>query len=184
MKSKLSGLMDGEVAEHEVQGTLSALRQDPELRRCWQEYQMIGDTLKGESRLDVELTGRVMAALEAEPTVLAPVASRRKETLHRNLLALAATLAGVAVVGWLALGSNQSPQVETVAQAGAPAATIAKAEQAARGAAAVPVAQVRPAPSDMQEYLIAHETQSSLLEFRGGAEHFRTVAAVGTAPAK
>ena len=180
MKTKLSGLMDGELAEHEAQEMFAALRQDPELRRGWQEYQLIGDTLKGERDLNVELTGRVMAALESEPTVLAPRSSRRRETMHRNLLALAATVAGAGVVGWLALGTNQSPQPENVAQIAAPSGVAV----ARNDAAVVPVAQTRPASSDMQEYLIAHETQSSLLEFRGGAEHIRTVAAVGMAPAK
>lgn len=188
MKSKLSGLMDGELAEHEAQALFAALRQDSELRRRWQEYQLLGDTLKGERDLGVELTGRVMAALEAEPTVLAPQPSRRSEVLRRNLLALAATLAGVAIVGWLALGTSPSSQHETVAQnASLPAAvTMAKNDgTSVRDAAAVIAARSAPqASADMQEYLIAHEAQSSLLEFRGGAEHIRTVAAVGMAPAK
>lgn len=177
MKTKLSGLMDGEVAEHEAHAVFAALRDDPELRSRWREYQLIGDALKGERNLNVELTGGVMAALEAEPTVLAPRSSSpQREAWRRNLMALAATLAGVAIVGWLALGSSQSPQPENVAQ-NAPAQLAV--------AAAVPAAQsVRQASLDMQEYLIAHEAQSSLLEFRGGAEHIRTVAAVGMAPAK
>jgi hypothetical protein len=36
----------------------------------------------------------------------------------------------------------------------------------------------------MQEYLVAHQAQSSSLQFRGGTEHIRTVAATGTAMAK
>lgn len=177
--------MDGELAEHEAQALFAALRQDSELRRRWQEYQLLGDTLKGERDLGVELTGRVMAALEIEPTVLAPQPSRHREVLRRNLMALAATLAGVAVVGWLALGTNPSPEHETVAQNETAPAVVAVARKDASPTMAVAVAQpVPPASADMQEYLIAHEAQSSLLEFRGGAEHIRTVAAVGMAPAK
>jgi sigma-E factor negative regulatory protein RseA len=184
MKTKLSGLMDGELAEHEAHAVFAALRDDPELRHRWREYQLIGDALKGERSLNVELTSGVMAALEAEPTVLAPPrSSSRHEAWRRNLMALAATLAGVAIVGWLALGSSQSPQPEIVAQ-NAPA-QVAVATARNEDAAAVPATQpVRQASLDMQEYLIAHEAQSSLLEFRGGAEHIRTVAAVGMAPAK
>jgi sigma-E factor negative regulatory protein RseA len=180
MKTKLSGLMDGEVAEHEAQAVFAALRGDEELRSRWLEYQVIGDTLKGERDLGTELTGRVMAALDAEPTVLAPRPSLHRETWHRNVWALAATVAGVAVVGWLALGTGQGPQPETVAQSAAQPVAVARQEAVAvaRGEA------VRQASADMQEYLVAHETQSSQLQFRGGAEHIRTVAAVGMAPAK
>ncbi len=188
MKTKLSGLMDGELSGHEAQDLFAALRRDPELRDRWLEYQLIGDTLKGERDLGTELTGRVMAALEHEPTVLAPKASPRRELWHRNLLALAATAAGVAVVSWLALGTRQAVEPETVAIAQKPAqvAAISKKDEAIvavrDGASAAPL--VRQASDDMQEYLIAHEAQSSLLQFRGGAEHIRTVAAFGMATSK
>ncbi|MGE5466825.1 MAG: sigma-E factor negative regulatory protein [Ignavibacteria bacterium] len=175
MKTKLSALMDGELAEDEAQALFAALREDGELRDRWLEYQVIGDALKGEPELGADLTGSVMAALDAEPTVLAPrPASRQRAAWQRHALAMAATIAGVAVVGWLALGSGPQPGT----------ALVAKNDTITPQVAAVPVASVRPASSDMQEYLIAHEAQSSLLEFRGGAEHIRTVAAVGMAPAK
>lgn len=189
MKTKLSGLMDGELAEHEAQALFAAIRQDDELRNRWIEYQVIGDALKGESNLDAELTGRVMAALENEPTGLAPKISSsppRRDPWHRHLLALAATVAGVTVVAWLALGIGRSPQPDLTAQNQVGKAAVAKNETVG-----TPVGQtesagvsVRMASPDMQEYLIAHEAQSSLLQFRGGAEHIRTVAAVGMAPAK
>lgn len=184
MKSRLSGLMDGELAEHDAQELFAGLRQDEALRSRWLEYQLIGDTLKGEKDLHVEFTGRVMAALEAEPTVLAPRTPARRQLWHRHALALAATLAGVAVVGWLALGTAQSPDPAAVAQAPAQSANIAVAT-AKNAASVVPVAIAqREAAPDMQQYLVAHEAQSSLLQFRGGAEHIRTVAAVGSAPSK
>jgi sigma-E factor negative regulatory protein RseA len=188
MKTKLSGLMDGELAEHEAQVLFAELRHDEALRNRWLEYQVIGDALKGERNLDTELTGCVMAALDAEPTVLAPkTSSLHRKGLHSNVLALAATIAGVAVVGWLALGTGRAPQPETLAQqAPAPAAVLAVNEtpSAPVAPAAVAVEPVRQAAADMQQYLIAHEAQSSVLEFRGGAENIRTVAAVGMAPAK
>lgn len=191
MKTKLSGLMDGELAGHEAQVLFEALRHDKDLRDRWLEYQLIGDALKGERDLGTELTARVMATVGGEPTVLAPRwSSPRHEVWRRNLVALAATIAGVAVVGWLALGTGQAPQPETVAQA-LPAQKVVAV--ATKDSAIVPVSDsaavsaeqpVRQASSDMQEYLIAHEAQSSLLQFRGGAEHIRTVAAVGMAPSK
>lgn len=183
MKTKLSALMDGEAAEQEAQVLWAALREDEELRRRWLDYQVIGDALKGEGHLDHDLTGRVMQALEAEPTVLAPRTSpSSRAAWRRQAMALAASLAGVAVVGWLALGGGRAPQREIVAQQQVPAATIQTAVVPV--SETIPASPIRQASPDMQEYLIAHEAQSSLLEFRGGAEHIRTVAAVGMAPAK
>lgn len=195
MKTKLSGLMDGELAGHEAQDLFGALSQDKELRSRWLEYQVIGDALKGERHLDTELTSRIMAGLDTEPTIIAPQRPStqppnvHRPAWHRNVMALAATVAGVAVVGWLALGSSQLPQPETVAQTSPISpAKLAKSERkavpATEGRTAVAAQTVRQASPDMQEYLIAHETQSSMLQFRGGAEHIRTVATFGTAPAK
>lgn len=176
--------MDGELSEHEAQELFAGLRQDEVLRRRWLEYQVIGDALKGEKALGTELTARVMAALEDEPTVLAPAARVRRDVWHRHALALAATVAGVAVVGWLALGTSSAPESLTVAQV-APATTTKTAPgPVAANEAIVPVVATRAAATDMQEYLIAHEAQSSLLQFRGGAEHIRTVSAVGMATSK
>lgn len=185
MKTRLSGLMDGELAEHEAQSLYAALRQDGELRNRWLEYQLVGDTLRGEKDLGVELTTRVMAALDAEPTVLAPRKPMRLAVWRRSALALAATVAGVAVVGWLALDSGQLSQPANVSLASAHQAQVGTLVAKPGRAVVVPVAQpVRQATGDMQEYLIAHEAQSSSLHFRGGAEHIRTVAVFGMANSK
>lgn len=170
--------MDGELAEHQEQVLFAALRQDDELRGCWLEYQLVGDALKGERDLGTELTGRVMAALDAEPTVLAPRISHR-DPWHRPALALAATLAGIAVVGWLALNTGQSARPVTVAQE-----SSTPREPVMVAAAVQPVREDPRHSLEMQEYLVAHEAQSSALQFRGGAEHIRTVAIIGMATSK
>ena len=161
MKTRLSELIDGELEAHEARAVFDAVKRDAELRTRWQEYQLIGDILRGEKSLGSDVTARVMADLEDEPVVLAPQ-PRQRQPWQRMGLALAATLAGVAAVGWVALGpQSDSTPVERTAQA-------APALQAAHQDAA-----------DMREYLVAHQTQSSSLQFRGGAENIRTVA---TAP--
>jgi sigma-E factor negative regulatory protein RseA len=175
MKAKLSGFMDDELESHEEQPLFDAVRRDVALRRYWQDCQVIGDALRDEPALEVDIAARVMTALRDEPVVLAPRAATRPGW-QKTALALAATVAGVAAVGWVALGPQQNGDVATVASV--PNRMLALQD---------PVAEMQPvrmAGRDMQEYLIAHQAQSSALQFRGGAEHIRTVAANGAVPVK
>lgn len=161
MKTKLSALLDGELVEGEAEQLFKSREADGYLRDCM-TYPLIGDVLRGERYLSVDITGAVMRQLEREPVVVAP--RRRISRFHRPALALAASLAGVGVVAWLALGQVQPlNQIQPQPVAGAIA-----------GAAVAP--DIRPLPSaDMQEYVISHQAQSSGLRLQGGAEHIRTV---------
>lgn len=163
MKTRLSGLIDGEIEAHDARAVLDAAKRDAELRERWQHYQLVGDALKGEPALHADITPRVMAALADEPVLLAP--RRERRTWQRTVLAMAATVAGVALVGWVALGSRHDamPAGELVAQE-----------------AATP----RPESQDMREYMVAHQAQAGSLQFRGGTENVRTVAASGSGYAR
>lgn len=169
MKTRLCGLLDGELERQDEPALFAALKRGDELRGCWREYLLISDTLKGEKMLDADITARVMASLRDEAAVLAPHASMRP-SWQRSALALAATVAGVAVVAWVALVPQNN-------QVSIPAQTLVQREPAA-------IKPVRHAARDMQEYLAAHQAQSSSLQFRGGTENIRTVSTTGIAAAK
>jgi len=167
MKSEVSALLDGELEVHEAKPAFAALRKVEDLRVTWDEYQLIGAALRGEEQLGTTLTARVMAGLEHEVTVLAPP-RRRPESWQRPLVALAASLAGVAVVGWVAFAPQLSP---------APAGSghLALATRGQRGVATV--AAVAPvARNEMQEYLVAHQAYVSGSQIVGGTQHVRTIA--------
>ncbi|MEG2830679.1 MAG: anti-sigma-E factor RseA [Edwardsiella sp. (in: enterobacteria)] len=70
-KEKLSALMDGELLDSELIGSLS---KEPELQQTWQRYHLIRDTLRGDvgETLQIDLTDRIAAALEDEPVRLVP----------------------------------------------------------------------------------------------------------------
>lgn len=163
MKTRISALMDGELEDHEVAQALQALRRNDELRSQWCDCQLIGAALRGERELDVDVTARVMSALELEPTVMAP---QRRTTAEwqRPVLALAASAAGVAVVAWLALAP------------GGDAALVAPGTLAAAKPALV--AQTQSTPR-LQEYLVAHQAYAPAGVMVGGARNIRTVAASG-----
>ena len=164
MKTRISALMDGELEGHETAETLRALRRSGELRSQWCDCQLIGAALRGESELDIDVTARVMSAIDLEPTVMAP-APRRMIEWQRPALALAASAAGVAVVAWLAL---------TPAGDGVPAVATGLAS-AKQGAV---LAQSRSTPR-LQEYLLAHQAYAPGGAIVGGARNIRTVAASG-----
>ena len=164
MKTRISALMDGELEQHEVAETLQALRRSEDLRREWRDGLLIGAALRGEAGLDLDVTERVMSALEAEPTVIAP-ATRRAAAWQRPLLALAASAAGVAVVAWLALtpDGNAVPAAAGGLAAARPGPVVAQAQSTPR----------------LQEYLVAHQAYAPGGVIGGAARNIRTVAASG-----
>lgn len=168
MKTRLSGLIDGELEAREAAAVLDAVKGDTELRECWRRYQLIGDALKGGGSLHRDITARVMAAIDDEPVVLAPRRTVPDNGWSRTVLALAASVAGVALVAWVALGPRDDAR---------PAAELAVAPATAQVAAQAPA-------GDMREYLAAHQAQAGSLQFRGGTENIRTVAAGGGAFAR
>lgn len=174
MKNEVSALIDGELESHEAPAVFAALRGDGGLRQAWDEYQTIGAALRREERLGAGLTGRVMAGLEHDVTVLAP-RPRPAAAWQRPLMALAASVAGVAVVGWVAFSPQLSPT---------PAAPGHLARNTAtQAAAATTVTSVAPAARrEMQEYLVAHQAHVSSAQVMGGTQHIRTVSVAGGDP--
>jgi len=159
MRIELSALVDGETESHETRAMLVAMKSNPDLRDAWNEYHLIGDVLRGEPELNGDITSGVMQRLADEPVVLAPM-PRRQTNWPRSLAALAASVAGVAVVGWLALAPQLSPPREP--------ALMAKVGAAAQRSEPM-------ASSDMQEYLLAHQANAPGLKLQGGSQHIRTV---------
>jgi len=75
MKDKVSALLDGDLDEQATRMVFDGLRRDPDLRRDWEAYCLIGDVLRGDREGSDDFVSRVMANLDAEPTVPAPRAA-------------------------------------------------------------------------------------------------------------
>ena len=159
MKSELSAMMDDAAEDHESERCVNRLKDDPELRATWDLYHLIGDALRGHTAPDV--AERVQHRLAAEPTVFAPRAiepPRRRAT--RYALAVAASVAAVALVGWMAL------PLFDVQRESPPPATVQLPEPPL---VAVPVAQ------GVGDYLLAHQRFSPSLAIGGIAPYIRSV---------
>lgn len=155
MNVELSSMIDNELETDGQAALLAALHSDRNMRASWQTYILIGDALRDSPELATELTANVMNALRNDPAILATPA-RRSPTVLRSVAAMAASLAGVAVVGWLALSP---PPSQT------PPPQLAKASKPATANTS----------ERMQEYLMAHQAYSPSSRIQGGASYIRTV---------
>lgn len=180
MKSELSSLLDGELEEDRHQAVFSALRDDTELRSTWSNYHLVGDALRHTSRLDMDLTARIMADLQREPTILAP---RRDhgQPMRGALLRYAAAIAGVGAVAWLALSEPATMSATDRARTSQSIATLAQATQTmvapASNSRLVQTQEQDNERHRLQSYLVAHQAYSPGNRFDGGAGYVRTVAA-------
>lgn len=169
MKARISEFLDGELEPREAQGALDALRSEGEARDTWRSYHRIGDAMRDMRMLSPGFAGRVAARLAQEPTVLAP--ARRAASPQRQrwqLLSAAASLAAVALVGWVAF----APQ-----QAGTEIARVAPAAPAQ-----IPALAQVPPPAGAHDYLYAHQGQSPRNSLQGVAPYVRTVSGKAVAP--
>lgn len=100
-RENVSALVDDEVRGAELRSLLDDLRQDSELQGCWSRYHLVSDALHANLSLAdaTRLSERVWAALEDEPTVLAPRRNTRLPPLAKQVagLAIAASVAAIAI---------------------------------------------------------------------------------------
>jgi len=127
----LSAFLDGELPDEEARQVLRELGKDAGSQTLLWDYIAVGDALRGlhAGTTAPHLTHRVMAALEQEPTVLAPMRQPRD---RRVTLWLAA--AAITAITW-GLWQNLPEQAAPVPMA----------------------AKDTPSSTDMQAYLAAHQ---------------------------
>jgi sigma-E factor negative regulatory protein RseA len=166
---KISQLMDGELEGRECDLELKRLKADGALTQSWAAYHLIGDVLRHEACINVDLARRVHERLEKEPTVIAPH-TRFAARVVRYTLPMAATVAGIAVVGWLALSFRPEIESTGIMTAKAPQAVV-------QAPPPKPVVErtVLSANGQMNDYLLAHQEFSPSSDLQGLAPYIRTV---------
>jgi sigma-E factor negative regulatory protein RseA len=157
-------LMQAELAE-----PLGALREEGEALEAWRVYHLISDSLQDTQILSSGFSARFSERLALEPTILAPgsVARHVGKSPFRIPLSAAAGLAGVALVGLLAL--------QTFAPDTRQFATNKAQEVAAQDIAGKTVAANVPMPGEVNDYLLAHQNYSPRSTLQGVAPYVRTV---------
>jgi sigma-E factor negative regulatory protein RseA len=168
MKSKISALIDGELASHERESAIAALRHDPEATAAWRIYHLVGDVMRDARPLPGGFSERFARRLAQEPSILAPAQMTSQPGRARRVpLYAAASLAAIALVGWVAFMPRPgvTPGEQTIAQTRQPVVAKAVTEPAAKSL-----------PGSARDYLLAHQAYSPRVTLQGIAPTVRTVA--------
>lgn len=176
MKDELSALLDDNLDDFASGRVCDSLRRDPELRSRWRDYCLIGDSLRGDIVGAPDFSERVMQQIRSEPTLLAPVASaqvsERARDLWHSVMPLAASVMGVAAVGWVAMSMYASS--DDSALMAASAARAQAVEQVARQSLTI----VNDDRADShQKYLFVHQAMNGGGPIPGAIQYVRTVSA-------
>lgn len=179
---RVSALMDGEVEGPDADRAMDRVIKDEEARRKWETYHLISDAFRDEYLLSRDFVVKVGARLADEPTVLSPVPRVRRSPLAQiraHALSVAASVAAVATVGWLAFGHNpMAPEPSPVNIASTQLTTLAPAQPASAAPQAEGILQAAAPVSHVRDYLFAHQEYSPATQIQGVAPYVRTVAEV------
>lgn len=161
---QISILMDDEASDQEARQALLRLGDNPAAREAWQTYHLIGDALRSQSAA-LDVGARVSAALENEPTVLAPRRATKSGKPYAIAWSAAASISAIAVVGWLAFSADSliQPKVDL-------------ARKSPTASELPPVSA--PIDGQMNDYLLAHQGVSPSTGLQGVAPYVRTIATV------
>ena len=142
MSDRISALMDGELDDNEASSLLVTIRENKALHQNWNDYHLIGDILRQTTASSPDLTGKIVARLKNEPTVLAPhkFAPRKRELIAWSAAASFAAVAFVALAA-LKFSSAGDTSDNLTAQSNLPASNLA-------------ATQTNP---NLNEYLVAHQ---------------------------
>jgi sigma-E factor negative regulatory protein RseA len=142
MNERISALMDGELDDQAAGELIQTLGTGREALDTWRVYHLISDAIRENQPLP-------------ERSLAAPARPRRWVALP-----IAASLAAVSLVGWLAFAPQQEATRPAVAQAVPPAPARPPAV---------------PLPSAADDYLLAHQGVSPRFSFQGMAPYIRSV---------
>jgi sigma-E factor negative regulatory protein RseA len=165
MRQKISALVDGELDDSAAEETFRSLAGGGEALETWCTYHLISDAMRDSRLLSKGFAARVAERLSAEPTVLARAG--RAERATWLALSAAASVAAVALVGWLAFGPLPGGD--------AGPAPVARIEQAPARAPVAMQPAIVPLPSAAHDYLLAHQGYSPRVSLQGMASYVRSV---------
>lgn len=159
IKEQLSAFVDNEVDDPRV---IDSLRQSDEARSTWASYHLIRDVMSQHYVAGAQvLAGRVAAALQNEPTVLAPKRWYKPKKLlrHASGMAIAATIATVAI-----LVVRQSPEIPQ----DMPNFAVGPITQQ-------PVRLTAAAENKLNSYIVSHNEYSASSRIKGMLPYTRIV---------
>jgi sigma-E factor negative regulatory protein RseA len=158
MSEQISALIDDELSIDDAVRMVNSMQSNKQATEVWSQYHLIGDAMRGSTMLSADFKHNLMQKLELEPTVLAPNAGQSmpvKIGLVGNKVpakwSIAASVAAVMMVGWVALHeqmqSGNSPTPISLAKL--ESAPVSSVDQLSLVNESIPA-----------EYLIAHQASA------------------------
>ncbi len=144
-KERISAFMDGELSRHEHDELLTQTISNDELQSSWQLNHLIRDAMQNHlpEQFEYPLSTRVAAEIDKEPTILAPANIRHRWMQPVIGIAVAASVASIALLG---LYTNQAEQ----------GATPVLAQKQIMTQKQMNVAQQQSKPEEYDTYLANH----------------------------
>jgi sigma-E factor negative regulatory protein RseA len=176
MRAKISAMMDGELGAPELNEPMAALREEGEALEAWRTYHLISDALHGPTLLAGGCLARVAARLAQEPALLGPLPADVMPPAGARWFvpsALAAGVAAIALVGWIAFAPPPKDMPPVT-----PVAPLAQAPQPPKPEVTV-AKELAPLPfnAETRDYLLAHQAYSPRNSLQGVAPYVRSVSA-------
>jgi len=165
---RLSAFVDGELEDPARDAVVDALYEDPELRRTWERFHLIGDAMRGTGPVPGAdaIARNVSASLTGESVVRLKPRARRSRLHPLAGLAIAAAIAGIAVLGLHRLGGGgvPPPQIADAARSESAAAVsaLAAADRSEVHVASVAERPVRTEASRLQWSGVAPDAEARL----------------------
>ncbi|MGO9038982.1 MAG: sigma-E factor negative regulatory protein [Steroidobacteraceae bacterium] len=167
IREQVSAFLDGELPSSETELLLKRLTRDAELRESFGRYALIGECLRGSSRVPLTrgFAGRVNRAIDGERAVVGAQALHGSRVRWWRPLAGATVAAGVAAVAILALQQRaDQPALRAALPATAHDAAAAPKEAISYTVpAALPDAPALLPAARLTNYVFAHSQYSSVL---------------------
>jgi sigma-E factor negative regulatory protein RseA len=115
VKNRVSALMDGELDKQEAEEIIAILKKEDYLKKDWEAYHLIGDTLRQSTKLSTNISHHVNKQLISEPTILAPTISTPKYPKNKVFAYSVAASVVAMVTAWFGLQNVYVPQQTLVA---------------------------------------------------------------------
>jgi len=177
LRESISALVDDEAQELELRRVLGSMESNEELRQTWKRYQSASFSMKRQMdcRFDLDISGRVAAALEDEPavTVETPVIEKNEKSrfdrVFKPVLSMAVAASAAFLVIFAVQMGGQDESGEQVAAGEQPLTTnlIAGANVSNETAIAVSSDVMTPVEKRLQLLIENHTQQASMSQNRG-----------------
>jgi sigma-E factor negative regulatory protein RseA len=170
IREQVSALLDGELPRDEMALLVRRLERDPELRRTFGNYALIGDALRapGAPLASPGFAARVSAAIDSPAAVTAdseeiePTAPARHTPRLRRPLAVSAIAASAAVAAVLLLRPGTEPTTIAAIDSSYNANTSVQATVGQTSSSMTPGANPTPAQSQrLASYMVVHSQFST-----------------------